>query len=82
VDAQLRVTNFASTPVSQTFDGRPVTVLLCLVRHDNAAGLKMVRLKVPQQPMLVALKRRHAVVADQRLREDEDLSTVRGVRHL
>jgi hypothetical protein len=56
-----------------------VAILLGLVRNNDATGLEVVRFKVPQQTMLVSHERRDAVVADKRLREDEDLPAVRWV---
>ena len=49
------------------------------VGDDDARGLDVGRLEIAQQAVLVARVGGHAVVADERLREDEDLAPVGGV---
>ena len=66
----------SGTPVAQTLHSGPVTVMLCCICNDHTDSLYMWRLEVFQQPMLVTDTRRDAVVADERLCEDEDLATV------
>ena len=80
VDARHGGHALARAPLAERLDGRPVRVLEGRVGHDDAAGLDVRRLEVLEQAKVVARRRRHAVVADQRLREDEDLAPVRRVR--
>jgi hypothetical protein len=71
----------ASAPLRKTFDCGPVAVLERVVLDYNARRLNPWRLKVSEQAMLISGRRGHAVVADERLGEDEDLTTVRWVGH-
>jgi hypothetical protein len=81
VDARDGWNTLTSTPFSKGLDGSPVAVLESIVLHNDARRLNVGRLEVSEQAVLIAGGRGHAVVADQRLGEDEDLAAVRGVRH-
>lgn len=56
-------------------------VFLGVVGHDDTDALDVRRLEVLEQSMLVAGGGRDAVVADEWLGEDEDLTAVGGVGH-
>lgn len=58
-----------------------MAVLQSIVLDDNARGLDVWGFEVSEQAVLVAGVGGDAVVADQRLCEDEDLATVGGVGH-
>ena len=64
------------TPVAQTLDGGPVTVLKSCIGNDNARGLDVWRLEVLEQTKLIPDRRGYAVVSNQRLSENEDLTAV------
>ena len=72
---------FARAPLSQAFHCRPVRVLQRHVRDHDAAGLNVGALEVLQQAVLVPRRGRHAVIPNQRLREDQDLAAVGRVGH-
>lgn len=67
------------TPFTETLDGSPVAVLLSHIGDDDTSGLEVGRLKVLEQTVLVPLSGGNTVVTDQRLGEDQDLTTVGGV---
>jgi len=79
VDARNGRDTLTGTPLSQRLDSSPVGVLLGNIGHDDTGGLKVGGLEVFQKTIGVLLRRRHAVVADERLGEDQDLATVGGV---
>lgn len=81
VDARDGGNTLASAPLAQTLDGSPVAVLLSDIGNDDSGALNVGRLKVLEQVPLVTLVRGNTVVANQRLGEDENLATVRGVGH-
>jgi len=58
-----------------------VAVLGGVIRHDDAADLDPLGLKVLEEAKLVSVAVRDAVVANQRLGEDDDLATVGGISH-
>jgi hypothetical protein len=70
-----------STPLTQALNSRPVTVLLSIIGHNNTHTLNVGTLKVFQQTVFVSSGGWNTIVADKRLGEDEDLSTVRGIGH-
>jgi hypothetical protein len=70
-----------STPIAQTLNGSPMTVFLRIVRNNNTNALDVWRLKVFQQTSFVSGRGGDAIVADERLGENENLSTVRRVGH-
>lgn len=71
----------AGTPVTQTLDGSPVAVLKGDIGDNNTSTLDVRRLKVLEEVILVTLIGGNAVVANQGLGEDENLATVRRIRH-
>jgi hypothetical protein len=71
----------SGAPCRQRLNGSPVAVLHSVVLDDDSRSLDMRRLKVSEQAMLIAGAGGDSVVADQRLGEDENLSTVGGVGH-
>jgi hypothetical protein len=81
IDAGDGGNTLTSTPLAQALDGSPVAVLKGDVGDNNASTLDVRRLKVLEEVELVTLVGGNTVVANQRLGEDENLATVRGVRH-
>jgi hypothetical protein len=71
----------ASAPLGEGLDGSPVAVLQGIVLDNDARSLDVGRLKVSEQAVLIAGGRGDAVVADQGLGEDENLSTVGRIGH-
>jgi hypothetical protein len=69
----------ASAPFTKTLDGGPMAILFSHVCDYDTSGLEVRRLEVLEKTMLVFLRRRHTVVANQGLGEDQDLTTVRRV---
>lgn len=70
-----------SAPLAKTFHGGPMAVLQSHIGHDDPGTLEVRGLEILEKVVLVTLGRRHAVVANQRLGEDQNLSTVRRIRH-
>ena len=68
-----------STPLAQTLDGSPVTVLLGDIGDDDTSSLQVGRLEVLQESIGVLLGGGDTVVADQRLGENQNLTTVGGI---
>ena len=67
----------ARAPLAQRFHGRPVAVLLGYIGDDNPGSLEVGGFEVLEEAELVASFRGwHAVVADERLGEAEDLTQV------
>lgn len=66
----------ASAPFPKALDGSPVAVPFGHVGHDHTGSLQVGRLKVLEQAMLVLFERRHTVVPNERLGEDQDLTPV------
>lgn len=56
-----------------------MAILFGNIGHHDASGLKIWRLEVSKEAVLVSRVRRDTVIADQRLSEDQDLSTIRGI---
>jgi len=81
VDARDGRDTLTSTPLGQRLNSSPVAVLQRIVLDNNARRLDVGRLEVSEQAMLVAGGRGDAVVANQRLGEDEDLAAVGRVGH-
>lgn len=81
VDARDGRNALTSTPFAQALNSSPVTVLLSVIRNNNTHTLNVGRLEVFQQSMFVSGRGWNTIVADKRLREDENLSTVRGIGH-
>lgn len=69
------------TPLAQTLNSSPVAVVEGNIGDDNTGTLDVGRLKVLEEVVLVAFVGGNAIVANQGLGEDENLATVRGVRH-
>lgn len=57
-----------------------MAVPLCHVGDDNTRRLEVGRFEILEQPKVVLLKGRHTIVANQWLGEDQNLSTVGGIR--
>lgn len=72
---------FASAPLGQRLDGSPVAVPQSIVLDNDTRGLDVRRLKESEQAVLIAGGGWHAVVANEGLGEDKNLSTVGGIRH-
>lgn len=72
---------FTSAPLGKRLDGSPVRVLKSNIGHDNTRGLDVGRLEIAEKAKFVTGVRRHAIVADQWLGEDKNLTTVGRVRH-
>jgi hypothetical protein len=81
VDTRDSRNTLTSTPIAQALNSSPVTVLLSVIRNNNTHTLNVRRLKVFQKSMIVSGRRGDTIVADKRLSEDKDLSTIRGVGH-
>lgn len=81
VDARDGGHALARAPLVQALDGGPVAVLLGYVGDDDTGALDVGGLEVLEQVVLVPLVGRDAVVADERLGEDQDLAAVRRVGH-
>lgn len=79
VDTRNGGDTFTGTPLTQTLNGGPVAVLLGNIGNNNTGRLQVGGLEVLQQTILVLLSRRHTVVADERLGEDQNLATVGGI---
>jgi hypothetical protein len=73
--------DLTGTPLGKRFNSRPVAVALCFIRNNNAACLDVGAFKVSQQAMFVTDGRWDAIVANQRLRKDENLPTVTRISH-
>lgn len=71
--------SFPGTPLTQTLHGGPMTILLCNVRNYHAYRLEMGRFKISQKAVFISGRRWHTVIANQWLREDQDLTAIRGV---
>lgn len=67
-------------PFTQALDCRPVAVLLGDIRNNNTSGLQIGRLEVTEKTVLIALRRGHTVITDQRLGEDQNLAPVGRIR--
>jgi hypothetical protein len=81
VDARDGGNTLASTPLSERLDSSPMAVLQGIVLHNDTRSLDVGRLKVSEQAVLVTGGRGDAIVANQRLGEDEDLPTVGRIGH-
>jgi len=53
-----------------------VAVLFCVIGYHNTGGLKIGRFEVFEEAVLIPDTGRHAVVSDQGLSKDEDLTSV------
>lgn len=71
----------AGAPLGKRLNGGPVAVLQGVVLNNDTRGLDVGGLEVAKQTVLVTSSRGHTVVANQRLSEDKDLATVRGIGH-
>lgn len=71
----------SGAPLAKALNGGPVAVVEGDVGDDNASALDVRGLEVLEEVVLVALVGRDAVVANQRLGEDEDLTSVGGIGH-
>lgn len=67
---------FPRTPLTQALNGSPVAVLLSNISDDYTGRLQVGGLEVLEKPVRVLLGRRYAIVADQRLSENQDLAAV------
>ena len=72
---------FSGTPCAEALNSSPMTILLGDVGDNHTSTLDMRRLEVPQEVPFVTLRGRHAIVSNQWLREDQDLSSVGRVGH-
>ena len=81
VDAGDGWDTLTSAPFGKRLDSSPVAVLQSVVLDDDSRRLNVRRLKISEQAMLIAGSGGDAVVANQWLGEDEDLSAVGGVGH-
>jgi hypothetical protein len=81
VDAGDGGNTLTSAPLSEGLDCGPVAVLQSIVLDNDTGSLDVGRLEVSEQAMLIACRGRDAVVADQGLSEDENLSTIGWVGH-
>jgi len=70
---------FTSTPLAQTLDGSPVTVLLGDIGNNNTSGLEVGGFEIFQKSVGVLLSGGNTIVADQRLGENQDLTTIGGI---
>lgn len=73
--------SLTGAPLAQALNRGPVAVLGSHVRHNDTSTLDMGGLEVLEEVELVTLVGRNAVVADEGLGEDEDLTAVGGVGH-
>lgn len=71
----------SGAPLAKALNGGPVAVVEGDVGDDNTSALNVRGLEVLEEVVLVALAGGDAVVANQRLGEDEDLTSVGGVGH-
>lgn len=53
----------------------------CVVLHDNTGGLNVGGFEVSEKPMLVSGRGGYAIISDQRLGEDENLTAIGGIGH-
>jgi hypothetical protein len=81
VDTRDSGNTLTGAPLSKRLNSGPVAVLQSVVLNDDTRGLDVGGLEVTQQTVLITGSRRHAVVANQGLGKDENLSTVGGVGH-
>ena len=68
-------------PLAQALDCSPVAVLLGDVGDDDTGALNVGGLEVLEKVVVVSFVRRHTVVADQGLGEDQNLASVGGIGH-
>jgi hypothetical protein len=66
-------------PFAETLNGSPVRVLFSNVSHDDTSRLEVGRLEVLEKTVRVLLSRRNTVVTNQRLGENQDLTTIGGI---
>ena len=71
----------SGAPLAQALDSCPMAMMLCNICNDDTCCLNIRRLKVSEKAVLVTGGGRDAVVADQRLCEDQDLATIGRVGH-
>jgi hypothetical protein len=67
---------FTSTPIAQALHSSPMAVLLSVIGNNNTHTLNVGTFKVFQQTMIVSSGGWNTIVADKRLSEDKNLSTV------
>jgi hypothetical protein len=68
-------------PLAQALNGSPMAVVDSNIGDYDARALNVGRLEVLEQVPLVTLVRRHAIVSNEWLREDENLTSVGRVGH-
>ena len=78
VDARYRRHLFRAQPLAKRSRCRMVAVRTAVRLHDKSLNLNATRLEGTVECALLA-RRRHAVVADERIGGDEDLALVRGI---
>lgn len=76
VDTRDGRNTLTGTPLAQGLNGSPVAVLLRHIGNNHTGSLQVGGLEVLQEAIGILLSRRHTVVTDQRLGEDQDLATV------
>lgn len=68
-------------PVMERAYGRPVAEVTALGADDDAADVNVLALEVIAESPLIEPRARHAIVTDERVRENEDLPAVARVGH-
>jgi hypothetical protein len=76
IDARDGRDTLTSTPFAQALDSSPVAILLSIVCNHHTNTLDIRGLEVLQKSVVVSSRGRNAIVADERLGENEDLSAV------
>lgn len=72
---------FTCAPLAKALNGSPMAVVDSNIGDYDARALNVGRLEVLEQVPLVTLVRRHAIVSNEWLREDENLTSVGRVGH-
>uniref|UniRef100_A0A1Y1KTY3 Uncharacterized protein n=1 Tax=Photinus pyralis TaxID=7054 RepID=A0A1Y1KTY3_PHOPY len=81
IDARNGWDTLTGAPLAQTLDSSPMAVVESYIRNDNASTLNVGGLKMLEKVVLVSLVGGHSVVANERLGENQNLTTVRRVSH-
>mgnify|MGYP005944803755 CR=1 FL=1 len=79
IDARNARHLFAFQPVAEAFHGIPMTVVTGIIAYDKGFGMDAFALHKYRQPVGGEGKRRHTVIAHQRIGERHQLSGIRRV---
>ena len=79
IDARDARNLFAFQPVTETFHRIPMAIIFTIIAYNNGFGMDMLALHKSGKPIRFESKRRHTVIAHQRIGERHQLSGIRRV---